>query len=179
MLPRTCSSSGKRSKGRKKKKITGNSSGPPQIIHSAGKYDRLFFRTRMLRKRQNKTVEKNKTIVFRVVLGTHISGDCFPKWWKKPTPARDWYQATCFCSHSPLNGKKKGLWNYFKNWKLLSPPYCSRCWDRHVYFFERKCLNTHRKYHTQEVTSTSYFSGAIKSLPHNARTNAVTEEQHF
>lgn len=69
--------------------------------------------------------------------------------------------------------KGADLWNSFKNWKFLTLPQCSRCWERHMYLFERKCLNTHSKYLTQGITSTSYFSGAIKSLPHSARTNIV------
>lgn len=91
----------------KKEKITGNSS-VPQIVCSVGKDDSLFFRARILVKRQNKTAEKNQTIGFRVVLGTHIRGDYFLTGEKKPTPARDWYQGTCFCSHPSLNGKKRG-----------------------------------------------------------------------
>lgn len=166
---------------KEKKKITGNSS-RPQIIRSAGKYDSLFFRTRMLGKRQNITGEKNKAIIFRVVLGTCVRGDCFPNWWKKPTPARDWYQATCFWFHPPLNGKKKGL-IYGTISKIESLLVLHTATD-----VEQACVLLWKKvsqypqqvpYPRVGITSTSYFSGAIKCLPHNARTNAVTEEQHF
>lgn len=58
---------GMRSKGdKKKKKITGYRSVLP-IICSGGKYDSLALRTKILGKRQNKTVEK----INQLYLGLH------------------------------------------------------------------------------------------------------------